>query len=258
MKIAVLTENTSRSERITAEHGLSLYIEVNNRRILFDMGQTDTFIKNAKAMGIDLKTVDAAIISHGHYDHGGGLEAFLNLNKSAPVYIRKNAFLPYYNTPNKYIGLNTALIGTERIIFTDGKYDIGNGMTLYSATEDQKKIPTVPHSLLLRTENGFIRDGFTHEQYLEITEGERRILISGCSHAGIIGIAERFHPDALIGGFHLSALSAGEKLVSVARELSEQKTDFYTCHCTGYEQFLFMKKLMPHLSYVSAGDILNI
>lgn len=258
MKIAVLTENTSAREDITAEHGLSLYIEADNRRILFDMGQTDAFIKNAEAMGIDLEAVDTAVISHGHYDHGGGLEAFLELNKSAPVYVRRNAFLPYYNTPNKYIGLNTALAGSKRIIFTDGEYDIGNGMRLYNVTQGQRTVPTVPHSLLMRTESGFIQDGFAHEQYLEITDRGRKILVSGCSHAGIIGIAERFEPDVLIGGFHLSALSAGEKLASVARELSERKTEFYTCHCTGYEQFLFMKKLMPHLSYISAGDILNI
>lgn len=77
MKITVLTENTiSKNAEISklhlqGEHGLSLFIQTQNRNILFDMGQTNLFAKNASLLGIDLQTVDFAILSHGHYDHGG-------------------------------------------------------------------------------------------------------------------------------------------------------------------------------------------
>ena len=77
MRIISLVENTSVNDAIKAEHGLSLYIESKNYKILFDMGQTDLFLKNAKRLGVDLSQVDIAILSHGHYDHGGGLEEFL-------------------------------------------------------------------------------------------------------------------------------------------------------------------------------------
>jgi 7,8-dihydropterin-6-yl-methyl-4-(beta-D-ribofuranosyl)aminobenzene 5'-phosphate synthase len=83
MKISVLCENTTKKENILSEHGLSLFIETEKHKILFDMGQSDAFLKNAKTLGIDLSTVDIAILSHGHYDHGGGLRAFLEYNEKA-------------------------------------------------------------------------------------------------------------------------------------------------------------------------------
>ena len=79
MKITALTENTSVNENIGAEHGLSLYIETDGHKILFDMGQTDMFERNAKTLCIDLSEVDIAVLSHGHYDHGGGLARFLEI-----------------------------------------------------------------------------------------------------------------------------------------------------------------------------------
>ena len=75
MKITALTENTTECD-MPVEHGLSLYIEAGNRKILFDTGKTDIFSKNAEKLGKDISAVDTAIISHGHYDHGGGLEKF--------------------------------------------------------------------------------------------------------------------------------------------------------------------------------------
>ena len=86
MKITALLENTASDCCMMTEHGLSLYIEAQGKKILFDMGQTDLFYKNALTLGIDLAEVDIAILSHGHYDHGGGLEKFLEINKKAPVY----------------------------------------------------------------------------------------------------------------------------------------------------------------------------
>ena len=82
MRITCLAENTA-CNGFEAEHGLSLYIETNGNRILFDMGQTDLFSGNAEKLGIDLNTVDFAVISHGHYDHGGGLRKFLEINQKS-------------------------------------------------------------------------------------------------------------------------------------------------------------------------------
>ena len=105
MKITALTENTPFNDNISAEHGLSLYIETEKHNILFDMGQTSLFAENAKKLGIDLTKVDIAVLSHGHYDHGGGLTEFLKINKTAPVYINRYAFGDYYNGTEKYIAL---------------------------------------------------------------------------------------------------------------------------------------------------------
>ena len=101
MIIRILTENTTACPELTAEHGLSLYIEANGLRILFDAGQSDAFAENAQRLGVDLSGVDLAVLSHGHYDHGGGLMRFLELNDHAPVYVSSHAFGGHYNASGK-------------------------------------------------------------------------------------------------------------------------------------------------------------
>ena len=90
-------ENTAAGENLAAEHGLSLLIETGEHRILFDAGQTGAFADNAARLGLDLSTVDLAVLSHGHYDHGGGLARFLEINCHAPVYVNPHVFEPHYN-----------------------------------------------------------------------------------------------------------------------------------------------------------------
>ena len=100
MKLKVLSENTTSSEKLGSEHGLSLYIETETHKILFDTGASGLFAENAKKLGVDLTMVDLAVISHGHYDHGGGLKTFLGINNHANIYLHQNAFeLHYANRP---------------------------------------------------------------------------------------------------------------------------------------------------------------
>lgn len=255
MKITVLNENTSISENYFCEHGLSLYIEANGKHILFDMGQTDIFSENAKKLGIDLSTVDFAVLSHGHYDHGGGLKAFLEINQTAPVYINRYAFGDYYNGTEKYIGLDKSLINSGRIIFTDDEYVIDGNFSLFSCNSKEKIYADIPSGLNEKNADSFVPDAFLHEQYLEIKENGRKILISGCSHKGIMNITEWFSPDILIGGFHFSKLPLDESLESYAKTLANTKTSYFTCHCTGNEQYEFMKKIMNNIKYIKTGEV---
>ncbi len=258
MKIVSLLENTASSEIVKAEHGLSLYIETENHKILFDMGQSNLFYENAQALGIDLADVDIAILSHGHYDHGGGLGKFLEINKTAPVYINKCAFEPHYNGTEKYIGLDISLKDNPRIIFTDNEFKIDENLVLSTCNEKERKYSLLP-SGLNNFENGeFVPDDFTHEQYLLIKEQGKKVLISGCSHKGICDITDWFDADVLVGGFHLSKYPLDENLISVADKLNFSHTHFYTCHCTGQEQYTFMKKFMKNLNYLSCGDSIFI
>ena len=132
MKITVLLENTTARADMKTEHGLSLYIETEKHKILFDMGQTEIFAENAKKLGIDLSQVDVAVLSHGHYDHGGGLAKFLDINNRATVYIHTEAFLPHYNGKHRYIGLETSLSAHPRIIFTEDIYRVCPSLCLFS------------------------------------------------------------------------------------------------------------------------------
>lgn len=258
MKITSLLENTTVREDMKVEHGLSLYIETENQRILFDMGQTDLFYENANALGIDLSLVDIAVLSHGHYDHGGGLRKFLEINSHAPVYIHKDAFRPHYNGTEKYIGLDTSLKDHPQIIFTENEYRIDSSMTLFSCNEKDKKHAVIPSGLNEKVGDLFFADEFKHEQYLMIEEDGKRVLISGCSHKGILDIAEWFSPDILVGGFHYSKLALDEDLANSAKSLAAHQTEFYTCHCTGCEQYEFMKQYMPSLHYLSCGQAVTV
>ena len=109
MKLITLMENTTTRDDLVCEHGLSLYIEAGDLRILFGAGQSAAFADNAEKLGVDLSAVDLCILSHGHYDHGGGIARFLEVNDHAPVYVSRHAFGDFYNAEGKYIGLDSAL-----------------------------------------------------------------------------------------------------------------------------------------------------
>ena len=258
MRITSLLENTAAHPLVGAEHGLSLYIETEHHRILFDMGQTDLFARNAEALGVDLSQVDLAVLSHGHYDHGGGLAAFLEINHTAPVYLTETAFLPHYNGTRKYIGLDTSLRGHSRLRAVSGDLSLGDGLTLLSPNGRERKHSLGSFGLTERVGDTFIPDDFRHEQYLLIeeplSEGGRRVLISGCSHAGILDIVEWFSPDVLVGGFHVSKMALGEDLTALGDALAAHGTEYYTCHCTGMEQYAFLRGRMPRLRYLAGGE----
>ncbi len=258
MKIVSLTENTTKRDDIAAEHGLSLYIETNGRKILFDMGQTDLFYKNALTLGIDLSSVDIAILSHGHYDHGGGLKKFLEINKNAPVYISSKAFTPHYNGTEKYIGLDASLSDNSRLIYVENDKIIDTSLSIHSCNDKKRPNFLGSFGLTKKVEDEYIPDNFTHEQYLLIKECGKRVLISGCSHKGIIDIAEWFCPDALIGGFHLSKITDRSKLDKIAEALSRHGTKYYTCHCTGEAQYEYLKTKMNRLEYLRCGNSIEI
>lgn len=251
MRIVSLVENTTSDDKFLCEHGLSLYIETNNYKILFDMGQSDLFYHNACKMNIDLSLVDIAVLSHGHYDHGGGLAKFLEINSTANVYVSERAFKEYYNG-EKYIGLDVSLKNNDRLIFVSDELHIDDTLSLYSCNNYDKKFNLGSFGLNKKENGLFIDDDFLHEQYLLIHD-KKDVLISGCSHKGILDITAWFSPDVLVGGFHFSKLELDSTLKSYAQYLSGFDTMFYTCHCTGVEQYRFMKEYMKNLDYLSTG-----
>lgn len=260
MRITCLMENTSSRPDIAAEHGLSLLIETDKRRILFDMGQTDAFAENARKLGMDLAGVDTAILSHGHYDHGGGMARFLEINGHAPVYHSSQAFGEHYHGASKYIGLDAALRGHARLRPAEGDMELGDGLSLHTCTGWKCVHPIESAGLMVRKGNGFMPERFEHEQYLLIREAGKRVLISGCSHRGIANIAAWFQPDVLVGGFHLMKLNPAEeqdraRLEQVAEELLRSGATFYTGHCTGGEAYDFLKRRMgQRLHYLRGGE----
>ena len=141
-----------------------------------------------------------------------------------------------------------------RLRVTEGELDLGDGLTLLTPKGRPRSHSLGSFGLTERVGDIFIPDDFRHEQYLLICERGKRVLLSGCSHAGIRDIAEWFRPDVLIGGFHVSKMDCGNDLAALARALSEQDTDYYTCHCTGEAQYAFLRGRMPRLRYLAGGE----
>ncbi len=273
MLIKALVENTTITDDLGCEHGLSLYIETAKLIILFDVGASELFFQNAKKLGVNIADVDFLVISHGHYDHGGGLKAFLRENEKAEVFLHRLAFEKYYaSRPNgtlEYIGLDEDLQHDKRIVRTSDRFFISSGIQLFSHIAQKEPLPISNRGLLKKHEGNMTDDTFAHEQNLIIEEDGKVLLITGCAHNGIINILEHFHsiksrmPDYVIGGFHLSSSSGGhenlETLDQISQYLLSTKAKFYTGHCTGLEPYKILKaKMGDRIDYLATGSELTI
>ena len=260
MKIISLVENTT-SRDLPVEHGLSLWIETDRHRILFDTGQSGLFCRNAERLGVDLKTADLCFLSHGHYDHGGGLKAFVQSNHQAKIYMNRNAFDLHYSGKKRYIGLEREWISDlevqERICYTEGPVRIDEQLSLL-VPGAAKRVDMGSAGLYREIEGEFFPDDFRDEQYLLIEEQGKRVLFSGCSHQGVINITEWFRPDVLIGGFHFMKQELDGTLAEYGRILDAYDTEYITCHCTGTAQYEYLKPLIRRLRYLAEGETIEV
>ena len=260
MKITTLIENTAISPALTAEHGLSLFVETDRTRFLFDAGQSGAFADNAERLGVDLKRADFAVLSHGHYDHGGGMGKFLERNRRANIYVNQNAFERYCNGTEKYIGLDRQLRESRRLVLTGDEHTIAPGLTLSTCNGLPRPVPTDPFGLTEQVGQFFLPDDFRHEHYLLVRENGKRILFSGCSHKGILNILHWFRPDVLVGGFHFKKLPPdAQQLRTLGEAMAKYDTVFYTGHCTGEAQFEVLKTILgDRLHAISTGTVIKI
>lgn len=270
MKIQTLVENISFKDDIKSKHGLSLYIETSDHKILFDLGSDNLFIENAAKMGVNLPEIDIVVISHGHVDHGGALKKFLAINSKAKIYLQKDAFEKHYIKVfgiKFNVGLDEKLKNNERIIFTDSYAKISNDLILFSNVRGRKYFSPVNNKLYKKDNGRIVFDDFNHEQNLIVMENEKVILISGCCHNGIINTIERakeldYDPDYIISGFHFLNMNVkkyGYLIDNIASELNKHKANIYTCHCTGYQAYERMKLLMNEkIEYLPCGSNIEI
>jgi 7,8-dihydropterin-6-yl-methyl-4-(beta-D-ribofuranosyl)aminobenzene 5'-phosphate synthase len=245
IKVVTLIEDTkiNESKDIFAAHGLSLYIERNGQRILFDTGPSSQFIRNSEKLGVDIKKIDLVIISHAHMDHLGGLPFFLWTNKKANVYLGKNALK---NQAFRALCSRMDERSFNRIRFVDSFTEIAQD--IFILTEVEERHP--------------IRDRVDHEIILVIKNNNKLLIFSGCSHGeilNIIGTVTRMFPNiyikSVIGGFHLTETTK-DFVEQIGKEMSKYSIErIYTCHCTGVENYRILKTILgTKIEYISTGS----
>lgn len=253
MQITVLIDNNGKDE-LLCEWGLSFLIDTGSERILLDFGASDKFAQNAATLGVDLSTVDCAVLSHAHYDHGGGITAFLELNSKAPIYMAsaaaedcwaggrshssKNLWATLFR--KRYIGLPAGTIehAGKRTRRISSAGQIGEHVWLIP---NHECIKAGRRQKLYRMQDGTMHaDDLQHELTL-VCEGEKGLVVlNSCSHAGpgaILSEVKKVFPGknihAYIGGLHL--YKTGRRGVQkTARALRDAGVEIvYTGHCTG-------------------------
>ena len=270
MRIVNLIENTEGKSKCLFEHGLSFYIETESHKALLDLGQTDSSLRNAKKLGINLNEVDTVVLSHGHYDHSGGIIPFTMINDHAAIYMQSLAGGDFYANDGsnryRYIGIDKEILMLPQLRLLKGDYVIDDELELFTIKNRTHPLPFTNKRLLIKTACGFVPDDFCHEHFLVVKDREHTILMSGCAHNGILSILDTYRekygnlPDIVISGFHLMVKrnyrdSELQEVRFIAKELKKYQIKFYTCHCTGIPAFEEMKKIMGNqLKYIHSSE----
>jgi 7,8-dihydropterin-6-yl-methyl-4-(beta-D-ribofuranosyl)aminobenzene 5'-phosphate synthase len=282
MKITTLIENTKdeRTENVKAEHGISLIVEFNSHKLLFDTGASSLFYENAENLNHFLKDIDIAVVSHGHFDHGGGLKTFLEENPNAPIYLKEEAFNSYHKriagVINKYIGLDKSLKKSfeQRFVFVKDFTAVNDSIFIISDILENHPKPLGNKQLLSKVDGGYIADDFKHELILVVREQTELVVFTGCSHNGILNMIEtvedRFKGESIkvvFGGFHLmnpatkQMTETQEEVVRIGKLLCEKAhlKKVFTGHCTGKKAYNILKSQMGEkLEYFSTGSVISI
>jgi len=267
---------TKPSLSIYAEHGLSFYGVVKSgdrsHSFFFDFGVTgDLFLHNLKVLGIDPQKVDALVLSHGHFDHYGGLAALLERirPRSIPLYVGKGAFTRRFHE-RKGEGL-TDLGRLERekleemgvkIEEIESEREILPGTYITGLIKMETPYEKIPETLLVEKEGKIERDYFEEERAIFFSvKGKGLVIISGCAHRGIVNTVKQVIKltgikkiHAIIGGFHLMGASE-ERILKTIEDLKTLSPKYLIpMHCTGLEPyFLFSQTIKENLMLNTVG-----
>lgn len=282
MRVTTLIENDAIGGRddLVPEHGLSLLIETGTTTILFDTGATGVFADNAVAMGVDLTGVDVAVLSHHHFDHGGGLARFLELNPSALVYLRDTPLTPRWlkalAVVKRPIGIDLDVVeaARDRFRFIAEDTEIASGVWLLTDIATTHPRPEGNRMLYVERDGRLEPDPFDHELILVVHEPDGMVVFTGCSHSGILNMVEtaavRF-PDtpikAVLGGFHLVGLpmfntmaASRSEVEALARAVLDRVDGpVFTGHCTGRKGFAALSAVTgDRLRPIHTGSLIEV
>ncbi|MBF4691839.1 MBL fold metallo-hydrolase [Fusibacter ferrireducens] len=264
MEFLTLMDNIVYGEVLTAEHGLSFLIKAGGKKILFDTGQTGAILHNASYLNEELETVDLVVLSHGHYDHCGGLESFLKVNHTAKIYLKSKAMEKKYRRDYSSVGFELQKPLSEypnEFIFIEDNVEIAPGILLVGHINKYVETFDSMDSFFVKEDQNYIMDPFQDELFMIISEKDKHYLFTGCSHKGILNIIKsslELLEDAplefVAGGMHFNG-----KIVNVLDQYIEQferlnVKHFYVNHCTGIEGYMkFKNRLNTDVTYAFTG-----
>lgn len=265
IKITCLIENLVYRGGLLAEHGLSFHIQTDTQSILFDTGQTGNFILNAQKLGVDIENIDSLVLSHGHYDHTGGLEAFCEINSQAKIYCKPQIFQQKFNG-KKSIGFKQFTnIDHERFICIEETTQIDESIFI------NPDIPIYNSSdtnwTYFKTEKDFqiIPDTFEDELFVSIIHENKLSILSSCSHRGITNIVRKAIEDysyplyLVLGGFHIKDAQTDRTKILADFFTYNSPEIIATCHCTGIEQYNSLKNsLGEKVQYFHTGLMIEL
>ncbi|MCL6448996.1 MAG: MBL fold metallo-hydrolase [Armatimonadetes bacterium] len=268
LKITVLSENTvGVTAGLTGEWGLAMLVEWAGKKILFDTGERGALVENAAALGVDLQSVDALVISHGHYDHTGGMRAFLRRRGRLPVYAHPGFFAPHYGSlPREhYIGVpfcreELASLGAD-FIFKREPQEIIPGLWISGEVPRKTAFEEGDSRLFCLADGKKTPDPLADDLSLYCATPEGLVVILGCAHAGLVNICEHAREVTgknriygIIGGTHLGPVTDTQRDATVAYLQQLDLAFLAANHCTGLPVMARLAALFgPRFHFAPAG-----
>ncbi len=263
MKVYVLNDNRN-SLGFESEHGFSVLIEKGEKKVLFDCGESDVFLRNAKSLLLNMDKIDAVVLSHGDYDHANGLK-YLKLKNKVCAYAHPKIF-DYRISKRRlvYAGINQTQEEIEKnysLILSDKPKEICNDIFFLGEIERQNEKEV---NLPMTDKNG---NDFLHldDTGLAVKTEKGLVIITGCAHSGICNtvrhackVTGENKVYAVMGGFHLK--DEDEKLDYTINFLNDAKVQkVYLAHCTSDKCIdEFRKRLKAETFVFGSGKIFEI
>lgn len=274
LKIRTLIENQSgKIDNLNTEHGISLYIEIDNIKILFDTGQSGNFIDNAKKLNIDLNKLDYVVISHSHYDHSGGFKRLVKeYGHDFKLLIGSSFFKGKYSESGeiyRYVGspfqedfLKEEKIETEYI---ENIKQISENAIIVTDFHRDPEYENINETMYIKEGENYILDKFEDEIALVLDTDKGLVVVVGCSHPGIVNILETIRQKTgkviymLMGGLHLMK-EDDEKINKIIDYLKEENIkQIGACHCTGTQGETMIYQQMEEASFNNnTGDLIIV
>ncbi|MGE5415589.1 MAG: MBL fold metallo-hydrolase [Acidobacteriota bacterium] len=247
-EITILVENTAPVPGMCGEYGFGILVKVDGKGILFDTGLNDSVVRNANFLGIKPSDIDAIVISHGHFDHTGGLINALKFLGPRDIFLHPEALKPKFagRGPNRWAigvpGLNEIEAIGGKWVFNTGPVTIFPGVMLSGPVPRENSIEDTGGVFTTDGTDGEIDDLLTDDQALIVDHPEGLVIVSGCAHAGMINTIEyatkitgRSKIKAWIGGTHLITATPERLEMTIDKLQSYDIDTIVVSHCTGFK-----------------------